>query len=431
MQLETWVLDGRESQILKLQNPISSCVILFIPGNPGLAKYYRNYLNHLDILLESTANIYCASYPGHALNLDCFLSLQELVHHFNTLLLKLQRIHPGFPVTVAGHSLGSWISLQLLNMHPNENLNYVGLFPTLRDMAKSPQGKTVGNLLVPAIKAPLLFLVKLVFLIFPFHFIIWIASQIMRFEGEILEATLDMVKDERISAVIHLVLQELESIKELDHQSIATIKNNALNMNFYYGSIDEWVPVSHYMDMVEMAPTANAILCKFRIPHAFVINDSKRVAELTFEWFRPRRSACINRIEKSMETPRQRIQKRLKTGRLEVLKNFFGIPLNELVDHESSCWLIVLNISSDAGYVGAQLLDCFVDVEGFVKCEMFLGGCPFSWVQFESPESAKKAYIVPSILIIGNGWNLFLFSRKTFNFDSCWQISSRISTKTT
>ena len=93
----------------------------------------------------------------------------------------------------------------------------------------------------------------------------------------------------------------------------------------------------------------------------------------------------------NMPTPKEKQLQRFKHGRLQLLQKHYQKPLEELVS-PSSPWIIVLNASYDGGITGPQLLDIFGNFPGYKRIEMYLGGEPFSFVEFNDCDCAQLAF---------------------------------------
>ena len=144
-------------------------LIYFITGNPGLISYYQPFLSYLHSLLltrsdtESARFHICGhSFKGMELTPNAVhgppptspLSLSEQIHWQEDLLSKHVKSHKNRTgnnpkVILMGHSVGSYILLELIQRH-RDKINDVGddfdliggilLFPTITHIAESPMG---------------------------------------------------------------------------------------------------------------------------------------------------------------------------------------------------------------------------------------------------------------------------------------------------
>jgi pimeloyl-ACP methyl ester carboxylesterase len=150
---------------------------IFITGNPGLIEYYRAFLTYLYSLCNSVSaksqdvayDFYGASIPGFDFSISALerwkklgldhtppFSLDEVIDAVENDLWRVvkQTQHEGeeLGVIVIGHSLGSFITLELIQRHRRRlesgqnEVRIVGgicLFPTVVDIAESERGKVL------------------------------------------------------------------------------------------------------------------------------------------------------------------------------------------------------------------------------------------------------------------------------------------------
>ena len=62
------------------------------------------------------------------------------------------------------------------------------------------------------------------------------------------------------------------------------IKKNLNKLILYYGTIDNWCPVSYYKDMKKRFPDGEIYLCQKKFDRAFVLESSHEVAEMVSSW---------------------------------------------------------------------------------------------------------------------------------------------------
>ena len=62
------------------------------------------------------------------------------------------------------------------------------------------------------------------------------------------------------------------------------IADNIERLIFYYGATDHWTPLSYYRDMKGKFPGAAIYLCQRNFKHAFVLESSEEVADMTWAW---------------------------------------------------------------------------------------------------------------------------------------------------
>lgn len=165
--------------------------IVFVPGNPGLISYYRSFLSILHSSLNSSeqtrgANVFGCSLAGFEVrdrklsfekkggrrrDDQTFFGVEEQIRFTESVLLSYatnlpalaqrqevasaQASEPKPKIILVGHSFGTYIILRILeNYHdflsthelPYEISSAILLFPTVIELAKSPNGRRLGRL---------------------------------------------------------------------------------------------------------------------------------------------------------------------------------------------------------------------------------------------------------------------------------------------
>ena len=169
--------------------PDGTVLLYMIPGNPGLIEYYRHFLSSLKGLLCSTAGCAQIDIEGNSLagfevksTTPCLLqetspyNLQQQIDHVQSQVCDAVRgirsrdsdlgmlLPRKTPVILIGHSIGSYILLEIVarqqakqeSQDRNTNdidgectiIGGICLFPTIVDIAKSPNGKKAAVSLI-------------------------------------------------------------------------------------------------------------------------------------------------------------------------------------------------------------------------------------------------------------------------------------------
>lgn len=149
-------------------------LIYFIPGNPGLIKYYQPFLFKVHTLLSNSSATESSVFHicGHSLKgfesaqdgeeskpPRCPLGLEQQIKAQEQLLYNHIRSHRDRygnnpKVILMGHSVGCYMLLELIQQHRDkivkegeEDFDLIGgilLFPTIMHIAKSPLGMVFG-----------------------------------------------------------------------------------------------------------------------------------------------------------------------------------------------------------------------------------------------------------------------------------------------
>ena len=148
-------------------------LIFFISGNPGLLSFYDPFLSRLTDLLEPAGptaarfHVYGHSFKGFEVSPDAAQTqkpydLQQQIEYQEHLLMQfVKRNQPNIKkplkVILVGHSVGSYILLELIQKHLKAVQKYevdfdliggILLFPTIADIAQSPLGR-IARIVLP------------------------------------------------------------------------------------------------------------------------------------------------------------------------------------------------------------------------------------------------------------------------------------------
>lgn len=147
-------------------------LIYFVPGNPGFIEYYRNLLTSVAVILaQSSDNVrakHKTQYHIHGESLPGFdfanarlarvLSLDDIKQELiESIRMEAERIAAEHEIRVSdvsvvlvGHSIGAWLILEAITElqknipQGNHIARGILLFPTVLDLAKSPNGLRFG-----------------------------------------------------------------------------------------------------------------------------------------------------------------------------------------------------------------------------------------------------------------------------------------------
>ncbi|XP_069182433.1 lipid droplet-associated hydrolase-like [Procambarus clarkii] len=286
---------GKPTEVLSLgqslnENPEN--VILIIPGNPGVASYYINFMQTIYASLKDTHSVWTISHAGH-----CHTShisawpdnnhvydLEEQIHH------KIAFIQDHIPqqanVTLIGHSIGCQIILKILKyFESNSEVTVVRsflLFPTVERMKSTPNGKCFWPML-NYLRWFIIFLTACL-CVLP----VKAREKMLRcyFRGRkvadcSVQATIQLFSPKVIQNVLWMAYNELVQVCEVDAETINKHKDKIV---FYYGATDGWCPQVYRDELKLKVEGVNALLCKDGYQHAFVLEFSEPMGQKIVEW---------------------------------------------------------------------------------------------------------------------------------------------------
>ncbi|KFU93187.1 UPF0554 protein C2orf43 [Chaetura pelagica] len=271
-------------------------LFMIIPGNPGLAGYYRTFIQALYCGLNQQYPVWVVSHAGHCKppsgmemiedtdikELEDVFGLNGQVEHKLNFLKN--NVSKDIKLVLIAHSIGCYITLEMMKRASElQVLRSVLLFPTIERLAQSPQGKLMTPLLC-----------KLRYILYmPVYLLSFlpegVKASLVRFalrgmktcDESSITTSINLFSVDCIANILYLASQEMIKVVERDS---TTIKQHLKKLIFYYGIGDSWCP-QHYYDEIKLDfPEGDIRLCQKGLRHAFVLDASKEMAAMITDW---------------------------------------------------------------------------------------------------------------------------------------------------
>ena len=289
-QQEIISIDGIDTHIYRLGEQLNlSTTFVIIPGNPGLGGFYIPFAHQLFDLVERKYAILIISQAGHSPPLKRCFTLQEQIEHKLRTIEQLVPARQGQRLILIGHSIGSYMLLQMLDRLRDRYDRAFLLFPTIERMAESEAGQRFQRWYPLAIYL-------LPFLCWFVHFLVprmawkrkivrWYFSQSPDEDRSILVDTVlnDLLNPTTMKNVLTMAKEEMAVVRQ---RQTRVIDKHQKRLSFYYGQNDHWVPEGLCDEMQRTYPSAEIISCSHRYSHAFVLKHSKELARFVFQTIR-------------------------------------------------------------------------------------------------------------------------------------------------
>ncbi|XP_010534400.1 PREDICTED: lipid droplet-associated hydrolase isoform X2 [Tarenaya hassleriana] len=124
---------GSTTELLEIQAENPTFHVLFITGNPGVASFYKDFVESLYNFLDGNASITAIGHISHTSKdweSGRLFSLQEQIDHkMDFIRQELRDVK--VPIVLVGHSVGAYISLEMLRKCLDKVIYCVGLYPFL------------------------------------------------------------------------------------------------------------------------------------------------------------------------------------------------------------------------------------------------------------------------------------------------------------
>ncbi|KAK4191313.1 lipid droplet-associated hydrolase [Podospora australis] len=319
-------------------------LIFFIPGNPGLISYYAPFLTALHQLLQEREKSPDCNYaydiygrnligfadedhsppfgsltsPDHGATTTTRVilpfSLEQQIALLRSDLERLNRDCRVYDdVILIGHSVGSYIALELFHRHHVSSCTVpikaaILLFPTVSHIARSPSGQKLNLLATYSWLDNYAHAVAKGFVsLLPASVLSFVVHKVMKFPPHAAEATLDFLRSkDGIWQALHMGKDEMRTITEEKWQKdfweeITSTdtegegereeegKGKGNKFYFYFAEKDHWVADAcrdEFIAARKQNPRARTeiVIGTEKIPHAFCIHHSETVAEKVKVW---------------------------------------------------------------------------------------------------------------------------------------------------
>ncbi|KAG1825749.1 uncharacterized protein BJ212DRAFT_1315857 [Suillus subaureus] len=269
-----------------------STVLFFIPGNPGVINFYHPFLTAIHKQDRSgTLAILSHSHIGHDPAIED-LSLASRVSSNHALLFQVQnslRIFDALSIyfgintrtVITGHSVGSWVALQVLKLRSVAVSGVFFLFPTITNIACTPNGRLFSRFFQPPFPR-IVSQVARALRLMPLTIFCWLFPQYPILQARVLQSFL--LSPSSIFAAMTMAHDEMLSIRELDVTTLETYRHQIW---FYFAENDDWVDKGREMILQVFGPepdTVKVVHGHRDIPHAFCISHGEELAAECYEW---------------------------------------------------------------------------------------------------------------------------------------------------
>ncbi|EOA32000.1 hypothetical protein CARUB_v10015241mg [Capsella rubella] len=141
-------VSGSMTEIMEIKAENPTYLVLFIPGNPGVVSFYNDFLESLYEFLDGNASIIAVGQISHTSKdweSGRLFSFQEQIDHkIDFIRQELESVK--VPIVLVGHSIGSYICLNILRKFSEKVVYCVGLYPFLTLNQQSKQQSLIGKL---------------------------------------------------------------------------------------------------------------------------------------------------------------------------------------------------------------------------------------------------------------------------------------------
>lgn len=252
-------------------------VVVFIPGNPGVASYYIDFLHSIytSPLIKPGVGIeiLAVAHRGHAplpkvgtnavwgenganqhqASKGYGVALRDQVRHKVAMVDAIRRMYPpegGTKVVVVGHSIGAWMAGEVLKARPEAVDALHLLFPTLAWIGRTPNARRIQMLVNPLVTHLVLPLPLLLLSLLPVWMLVWVIRLVTGQPAAAALATAELLTTPgAVHNALSMAKQEFSTVQALPTSTIDSFKaftseQRGGRVRSYWASeeSDSWAP---------------------------------------------------------------------------------------------------------------------------------------------------------------------------------------------
>ncbi|KAJ2826194.1 hypothetical protein IWW50_002490, partial [Coemansia erecta] len=286
-----WDISGaiRETLYWPCSSGKARGVMLMIPGNPGLADFYIDFLKSIHDRFIDDLDIICVSHLGHTRFADNhgivyrntkLYDFQEqisnLIDTFDAIDNQYASVVPRPKMFLCAHSTGCYFAQKICECRSDRVQRVFSLFPAIGNLGESPQGMKLRVIFKPSMRYVLCGGLVVLRWLLPLRAIHALAEKSDSLDSDNARLVVDkMLHAHCLGNVLRMVTDDINDVAGLDEQLYRELGGKFV---MFYGRHDDWVPMKYYEKLREINTKGKVILCDQSIPHAFVTAKSKDMA---------------------------------------------------------------------------------------------------------------------------------------------------------
>ncbi|CAG7877858.1 unnamed protein product [Brassica rapa] len=265
-------VSGWMTEIMEIKAEDSTFHVLFIPGNPGVVPFYKDFLESLYEFLDGNASITAIgqiSQTSKDWESGRLFSLQEQIDH-KVGFIRQDMEGVKVPIILVAHSIGSYISLDILRKFSEKVVYCIGLYPFLTLNKQSTKQSLIGKLAASCVlSATASFLIASLRLL-P----MWAARRLVSnslgasWSDTAVHATCTHLRQyHTMRNVLYMAMTEFRELAaEPDWEFM---RENQSRLAFLFGIDDHWGPLQLFEEISKQAPGTSLSIEREGHTHAF------------------------------------------------------------------------------------------------------------------------------------------------------------------
>ncbi|KAF5473918.1 hypothetical protein F2P56_005864 [Juglans regia] len=141
-------VSGYMTELLEIRADDPKLHVLFIPGNPGIVAFYKDFVESLYEFLGGHASVTAIGHVSHTKKnweRGRLFSLEEqILHKVDFINQELENLE--VPILLVGHSIGSYMAIDVFRRSSEKVTYCIGLYPFLAVNPQSRWQSIVGKI---------------------------------------------------------------------------------------------------------------------------------------------------------------------------------------------------------------------------------------------------------------------------------------------
>ncbi|XP_074370684.1 uncharacterized protein LOC141711884 [Apium graveolens] len=273
-------VSGRKADLIEIHAKNPTIHVLFVPGNPGVISFYTDFLESLYDLLGGTASITAIGQISHMKkNLEGgrLFSLEEQIDHkVNFIKQELDNIE--VPIVLVAHSIGCYISVELLRRFSPKVIYCIKLYPFLAINKISFQQAVIRKTAAsPFLCATLSSIVALLGLLPASLTRFLVRNSVGKsWSSTAVDALCDNLLQYHVMQNVFFMARR-EFIKLLEPPDWAFLREKQSQIAFLFGDDDHWGPLQMSEEISVQVPKAHLVIEREGLTHAFSCTEKGSV----------------------------------------------------------------------------------------------------------------------------------------------------------
>ncbi|XP_059462598.1 uncharacterized protein LOC132191540 [Corylus avellana] len=245
------------TELLEIRADDPKMNVLFIPGNPGVVTFYKDFVESLYDFLGGNASITAIGHISHTKKnweRGRLFSLEEQIDHKMD-FIKQELENTEVPILLVGHSIGSYIALDMFRRSSEKVAYCIGLYPFLALNPQSREQSIIGKIIASQSLSAALSLIVASLGFLPIRALRFILTNSLgkSWSTVAVEAACShLVQYHTMRNVLFMAMTEFKKLTETPDWAFVREKQEKLA--FLFGVDDHWGPLQMFEEISEHVP---------------------------------------------------------------------------------------------------------------------------------------------------------------------------------